>query len=463
VDDTDGRAPGAAVPEPIAATVPGAINAGLELQQGGPGGYQAVLRNRLFLCVWAAQILSQTAQNVVNYALVVEVERLTHSSTNVGWVIVSFSLPALLLGPSAGVFVDRVSKRGVLFGTNVLRALLMSAEGAIIPMLVRRRELMTATSLFNITFTVAQVAGFVLIGPTLYKLFSVEVVIIAVVVMYLLAAAFVAFLPQLERVKSTLAQACIRAVHLGSVWRDMLEARGYLLRTAGLTTAIAYLAIATAMLMTLATLGPGFVARVLGLGPEDAGYVLAPAGLGMLLTTALLGQFAVSIDRRRLASAGLVGMAISLGALALVRPLFERFTADLAKSGPGGLLAGDHPGPDVDLGSHGRKHSRPGVRAAVHGHRDGVRAAGARHRRARRQRRHRRHAAGPRRARGTRGRCRHAAPRSGLAIGAIPACLTGGWRLDSSARRAEQAGNADEDGANRTYGAVLDQRAERQA
>ena len=34
-------------------------------------GYGVVLRNRLFLLVWAAQVLSQSAQNVVNYALVV--------------------------------------------------------------------------------------------------------------------------------------------------------------------------------------------------------------------------------------------------------------------------------------------------------------------------------------------------------------------------------------------------------
>src|SRR4029453_11920542 len=130
-------------------------------------GYRAVLSNPHFLLIWAAQVLSQTSQNVVNYALVVEVERLTQSSANVSLVVVAFSLPVLLLGPSAGVFVDRVGKRGVLIYTNVLRALLMAgflffapeslqaiylvtflasvisqffgpAEGAILPLLVGR-------------------------------------------------------------------------------------------------------------------------------------------------------------------------------------------------------------------------------------------------------------------------------------------------------------------------------------
>lgn len=334
-----------------------------------PAGYGVVLRNRHFLLVWLAQMLSQTAQNAVNYALVVEVERLTRSSTNVGWVIVSFSLPALLLGPLAGVAVDRTSKRGVLLWTNVLRGLLMlgylllpqsllaiygftfaasaisqffaPAEGAILPLLVRRQDLITATSLFNLTFTGAQVAGFVLLGPTLYKLIGVTPIFVAVVVMYALAAVCVAALPNRERVRGTLRQAAARALQVRAVWMDMLEARQFLRLAPGVTAAIGHLLLATGLLMTVATLGPGFVARVLGLGPEDAGYVLAPAGLGMLLTTAMLGQYAVRADRRKLASLGLIAMGASLAALALVRPIFEFFEAELARRGPGGLPLGE--------------------------------------------------------------------------------------------------------------------------
>src|SRR5262245_41548561 len=96
--------PPAVVP-PMAKAVDVHVDHGLVPAVPAAGaGYRALLGSPLFLLVWAAQVLSQTAQNVVNFALVVEVERLTHSSTNVGWVIVSFSLPALLLGPSAGVF-----------------------------------------------------------------------------------------------------------------------------------------------------------------------------------------------------------------------------------------------------------------------------------------------------------------------------------------------------------------------
>ncbi len=329
------------------------------------GGYGALLRSRLFLLIWAAQLLSQSAQNVVNYALVVEVERLTQSSASVGAVVVAFSLPVLLLGPSAGVFVDRVGKRGVLLWTNILRGLLMAgylvlpqsllaiytvtfvasvisqffapAEGAILPLLVKRRALITATSLFNLTFTGAQIAGFILVGPTLYKLLGPAALFIAVVVMYALAALCVSLLPRGETTSGGVRDALSRALQLRLVWGDMREARRFLQGTPGITQAMVHLALASALLMTLATLGPGFVARVLGLGPEDAGYILAPAGLGMILTTALIGQYAVTADRAKLASRGLVAMGVSLALLALVRPVFEAFTAELARGGPGAI------------------------------------------------------------------------------------------------------------------------------
>jgi hypothetical protein len=207
---------------------------------------------------------------------------------------------------------------GVTFAASAISQFFLPAEGAIMPLLVRRHELLTATSLFNLTFTGAQVAGFVVIGPTLYKLFGPTSLFVAVVVMYCLAAVCVAALPRRENVQSSVWTAARRAMHVAHVWRDMLEAARFLRAAAGVTLAIFHLTLATGLLMTLATLGPGFVARVLGLGPEDVGYILAPAGMGMLGATALLGQFAVHADRRRLAGAGLLAMAVSLVALALL-------------------------------------------------------------------------------------------------------------------------------------------------
>src|SRR3954447_6183604 len=82
----------------------------------------AVLKNRNFLYLWLAQLLSQTAQQMINYVLVVQVDALSKSSTAVSGIIIAFTLPAILFSAVAGVFVDRQPKRRVLIITNLGRA-----------------------------------------------------------------------------------------------------------------------------------------------------------------------------------------------------------------------------------------------------------------------------------------------------------------------------------------------------
>ena len=65
----------------------------------------AVLRNTAFFCLWIAQLLSQTANNMVNFALLMRVQEIirihdvTQANTASSLVILAFSLPAVLFGP----------------------------------------------------------------------------------------------------------------------------------------------------------------------------------------------------------------------------------------------------------------------------------------------------------------------------------------------------------------------------
>ena len=77
-------------------------------------------------------------------------------------------MASFLLVPSAS---DKLlAIYGLTFAASMMSQFFAPAEGAIIPLLVRRKDLIAATSLFNLTYTGAQVAGFIFIGPTLYKL-----------------------------------------------------------------------------------------------------------------------------------------------------------------------------------------------------------------------------------------------------------------------------------------------------
>src|SRR5919109_205171 len=101
-----------------------------------------LLRNRDFLSLWGAQVLSQTAANAVTYALVILVFRQTHQNTASSFLILLAILPAILFGTLAGVMVDRVDRK-----------------------LVRKHDLLAANSLFSFTFYGSFVLGFALLAP----------------------------------------------------------------------------------------------------------------------------------------------------------------------------------------------------------------------------------------------------------------------------------------------------------
>src|SRR5690349_3871475 len=82
-------------------------------------------RNRDFMLLWAAQAIGQTAQNAVNYGLLVLVQKSTASATHMSVVVLTIVVPSVIFGLVAGAYVDRRDKRLVLIGTNVLRAGLM--------------------------------------------------------------------------------------------------------------------------------------------------------------------------------------------------------------------------------------------------------------------------------------------------------------------------------------------------
>ena len=85
-------------------------------------GFPALLRNHDFLRLWLAQLISMTMLNASNYATLIIINEVTGSATFVGLALLAFSIPAVLLGVPAGLIVDRVDRRFILWASNALRA-----------------------------------------------------------------------------------------------------------------------------------------------------------------------------------------------------------------------------------------------------------------------------------------------------------------------------------------------------
>ncbi len=93
-------------------------------------GFLPVLKNPNFLALWGGQVFSQLADKVYLVLMIALINTQFQASNQSisGWVSVlmmAFTIPAVLFGSVAGVFVDRWSKKTVLVATNIWRGILV--------------------------------------------------------------------------------------------------------------------------------------------------------------------------------------------------------------------------------------------------------------------------------------------------------------------------------------------------
>jgi len=316
----------------------------------------AVLKNRPFLLLWTAQAISQTAQNVMSFVLLIEVAKISRSSIQTSLVILCFMLPAILVGPVAGVFVDRLDKRQVLVSTNLLRAgvalifilintswpvalalaaiyavsvmfstisqFFAPAEAATIPLLVAGPQLNSANSLFNLTFVSSQVVGFAFLGPLLVKLATPRIIFLVVSGFYAACTLLVAFLPALHEgvVRSA---AGVIGSRIQEVWDEVVDLWKFVARERNVATAIANISLTTSVFLMLGTLGVGLLMQAMGLPASDLAYIVSAGGIGMLAGLWLVPRLAHRLGSKALITPGLAAMGTAILGMAIANPIAE--------------------------------------------------------------------------------------------------------------------------------------------
>jgi MFS family permease len=336
------------------------------VRAGSEGSFGAVLRNGPFLRLWLAQAISHTANNTVNFALllqirdIVETNNIAQANTVISLVILAFSLPSVIFGPLAGVVADRVNRRTVMAVVNVARAVAVvlflliqvswsvttvlssyylvtfvfgavgqffpPAQGAVIPSLVSRRELISANALFNLTFTGSQLLGFAVVGPLLAKLVGLDAIFVITGVLFVACAALTMTLPNLPAPP----MAPAGDVHpMRRLVADVKEGLVFIARDRMLMKAIAYLTLSATTFLMVASLGPDFMATVIGLTTEDIGYIVAPAGIGVGLGVALVPRLLRRFQREEVIDWAVMLAGVSLFLLASSRFLLGLLVPDV--------------------------------------------------------------------------------------------------------------------------------------
>jgi MFS transporter, DHA3 family, macrolide efflux protein len=100
-----------------AATVPAA----------SPVGPFAIFHNRFFVNLWTGQLISTIGDALTSLAAGIIVFQVTGSILNVGIMLMVSSIPTLIFGLVAGVFVDRLDRKTIMVASVILRAGLVAA------------------------------------------------------------------------------------------------------------------------------------------------------------------------------------------------------------------------------------------------------------------------------------------------------------------------------------------------
>ena len=308
-----------------------------------------VFRNRSFVSLWMAQLLSQLAANMVLAALMATVVTATGSNTANAVLILTFLVPAVVFSTIAGVFVERSDARLIMLGSNLLRAggtvlfilvgahvplilvinlfiatvtaFFAPAELTAIPRIVQHRHLMAANSVFVLTINATFAIGFGFLGPLLLTTAGANAVFVVVAVMFGLSALAIIPLPSVRPERRAELHTADATHALRDVFDQVKEGIQFVREHRKIAWSLGYLGIAASLIGVMGAIGPGFATDILLLRPQDFFFVMGPAGLGAVIGILFVNSYGQAIPRRLLIDIGLVAMGVTLIGLALVKPI----------------------------------------------------------------------------------------------------------------------------------------------
>ncbi|NEO99308.1 MAG: MFS transporter [Symploca sp. SIO2E9] len=323
-------------------------------------GFIPVLKNGNFLTLWSGQVFSQLADKIYLVLMIALIaSRFQDANQTISsWVsaiMIAFTLPAVLFGSIAGVFVDRWSKKAVLVVSNLLRGILVlavplllgltqnwrlfynlpagfygllgitflvstltqffaPAEQATIPLIVKRQDLLSANSLYTTTMMASLIVGFA-VGEPLLSMADILVAKLGIgwkfgkelVVggSYVMAGCLLLLLKTGEN-KQPL------AVEKPQVWSDIQEGLNYVKSHRRVRNAMVQLVILFSIFAALAVLAVRLAEALPGIKTSQFGFLLAAAGVGMGCGAYILGHWGHYFTNSRLSLYGSVGMSAAL-------------------------------------------------------------------------------------------------------------------------------------------------------
>jgi len=328
-------------------------------------GFLPILTNANFLALWGGQVFCQLADKVYLVLMIalINTQFQSEGSSISGWVsalMMTFTIPAVLFGSLAGVFVDRWTKKTVLVSTNIWRGILVlgivpllwlakdwhsignipagfliilavtflvstltqffaPAEQAVIPLIVKPRNLLSANSLYTTTMMASVIVGFAIGEPLLSAADALWLKFVGngelgkeilVGGSYAIAGLILLLLRTNEKLQQ-------KEKDKTDIFADLKDGFVYLGKNTRLRNALIQLIILFSVLAALTVLAVRIAEIIPSIAADQFGFLLASGGVGIAFGAIVLGQFGENFSTSRLSLTGCGGMVISLTGLAI--------------------------------------------------------------------------------------------------------------------------------------------------
>jgi MFS transporter, DHA3 family, macrolide efflux protein len=301
--------------------------------------YVRLARDARFTAFWLAQVISLYGDRLHQIALGVLVYGLTGSPLQTGLVFLAATLPNLFLGPIAGTFVDRWDQKRVLIVSDLVRAALVltipfvvevnlllvyplvftitavslffrPAKAAIVPRIVRERDLIPANAALWTGETLADIGGYPLaglfvafLGANLALAFWVDAVT------YVVSAALIVgmVIPPALRRGAPKVRGAIRAFsdELVDGWRVLRRDATLFQNT--IVSAVAHLSVGATLALTVVYARDTLEGRVIPY-PESYAAIETAIGVGNLIGGFVVGAIGARLRKGWLVVIGFVAM-----------------------------------------------------------------------------------------------------------------------------------------------------------
>ena len=311
--------------------------------------YKSLFKNTNFLKIWIAQLSSQLAANLLNFALIIRVfdlsAKTSYANIAVSLLILAFGVPSIIFAVLAGAYVDHLDRKKVLVVTNIVRAVLVlfflffetnlifvylmvfiisvlsqfftPAESAALPKLVDKKHFVGANSLFLFTLYSSFILGYSLAGPII-SAWGPNSVYWVTSGAFLLAAALSAGLPRMEPKIHGLD---FRAIN-HQVFTTIRQTTNKIWKTPMLLFPIANLTIGQMIIGIIAVVAPGLAIVLFNQSLAQVSVkLIIPAALGMVIGAVAVGQFFRKVHKAKVINFGIVIAVLSLVSIGYVSKL----------------------------------------------------------------------------------------------------------------------------------------------